>query len=482
MRLLTCSNSAPRLTAEGGPLEHAPASPGGLVPILTALLEEAGGHWVFTAPSGAEHRSSHQSPSTGKSYALHALPIAERLMEQQREAISIRTLLWLFHYLHDTSTAPTFDRGTSLAWQAYCEVNRQFAHALAQAHENAADEVVLVNDFHLLLVPALFSAEVPERASRLAYFHHVPWCEPDYFGILPESMRAQILESLLSCDIAGFHSERWGDAFLACCDRFLPDARVANRTVTYLGHETVVTTAPGPIDAKVLEELRGQPRTEQWRETLTRRAGGRRIITRVDRLDLWKNLARGFSAYEVVLERTPRFATDLWFCAIVTPPRLQTDRHKRYQAMCEDAAQRINDRFPAAREAVSLIYPDDAGSQRNRAVAALTLGSATLVNPTYDGLNMVAKEAVVLNPRAPLLLSTNAGAFPQLAPLALPIQPFDVASTAEALERAIGDPDGRAANEIDACVASVREESATAWLQALLGTPEHRGTDDVRAG
>ena len=139
MRLLTCSNSAPRLTPEGGPLEHAPASPGGLVPILTALLEEVGGHWVFTAPSGAESRSSHQSPSTGKSYGLHALPIAEHLIEQQREAISLRTLLWLFHYLHDTSTAPTFDRGTSLAWQAYRDVNREFAHALAVVGSSGND-------------------------------------------------------------------------------------------------------------------------------------------------------------------------------------------------------------------------------------------------------------------------------------------------------------------------------------------------------
>jgi trehalose 6-phosphate synthase len=218
----------------------------------------------------------------------------------------------------------------------------------------------------------------------------------------------------------------------------------------------------------VLDELAWQPPTEQWRETLTRRAGGRQIITRVDRLDLWKNVVRGFAAYEALLERSPRHADNLWFCAIVTPPRLQTDRHKRYQAMCEDAAQRINDRFPAGREAVSLIYPDDATSQRHRAVAALTLASATLVNPTYDGLNMVAKEAVVVNPRAPLLLSTNAGAFPQLAPLAIPIQPFDVASTADALEEAVDDRHGPAAPAADACVRAVRAENPMEWLQAIL--------------
>src|SRR6266566_1567247 len=471
MRLLTCSNSAPRLAPDGGALKLSPAVPGGLVPILAALLQEVGGHWVFTAPEGLERISTYQSSSTGEGPSWHALSIDKRLIDQQREPISIRTLLWLFHYLHDTSTEPSFDDEVRPAWQAYWKINQEFAGALAKVHENADDEVVLVNDFHLMLVPYLFSTKVPERASRLAYFHHVPWCEPDYFGILPEWMRTQILESLLCCDFVGFHCERWGNAFLACCDRFLPAANVTDRAVAYRDHETVVTTAPGPIDATVLEELSNQPRTEQWRETLTRQADGRRIITRVDRLDLWKNLVRGFSAYDLLLRRNPSLAGDFWFCAIVTPPRLLTDRHKRYQALCENAAKTMNDRFNAGREAVSLIYPDGAGSQRNRAVAALALGSATLVNPTYDGLNMVAKEAAVVNPRAQLLLSTNAGAYPQLAPVATPIQPFDLVSTAEALGRVMDGQDTRTPDDIDACVASLREERPTAWLQAIIAGP-----------
>jgi trehalose 6-phosphate synthase len=438
------------------------------VPIITALLEQVGGHWVFTAPAGSGGGSQHRPAAAGEGYTLHGLPIDAGVLERQREAITIRTLLWLFHYLHDTSTDPAFDGATAAAWQAYQQVNQDFADVLARLQENGADEVVLVNDFHLLLVPSMFAARVPRRSSRLAYFHHVPWCEPDYFGILPGWMRTQILESLLCCDVVGFHCDRWGDAFLACCDRFLPAARVEGRTAVHRDHQTLVTTAPGPIDADVLDQLARQPPTEQWRETLTLRAGGRRIITRVDRLDLWKNLVRGFSAYETLLRRRPGYADDVWFCAIVTPPRLQTDRHKRYQAMCEDAVQRINDRFPAGREAVSLVYPEDAVSQRHRAVAALTLGSATLVNSTWDGLNMVAKEAVVVNPLAPLLLSTNAGAFPQLASVATPIHPFDVASTADALEQAVDDRLGPPPPAADACVQAVRAENPMEWLQAIF--------------
>jgi trehalose 6-phosphate synthase len=451
-------------------VRSSPATPGGLVPILTALFEEMGGHWVFTASTGLPQRPIQGLSASGENVSWQPLPIDERVMGRQRESISIGTLLWLFHYLFDTSTAPSFDEGIQLAWQDYAEVNRQFADAVAAAHENDADEVVLVNDFHLMLVPSFVAAKVPKRVSRLAYFHHVPWCEPEYFGILPEWMRTDILESLLTCDVVGFHSKRWGEAFLGCCARFLPGLEVSGQTVIYRGHETLATAAPGPIDADVLEQLSDQPATERWREMLNRRAGGRRIITRVDRLDLWKNLERGFLAYEALLRRRPQLASELWFCAIVTLPRLQTEWHKRYQARCEQVVARINDGFLASGETASILYPDAAGSSRDRAVAALSLGAAVLVNPTFDGLNMVAKEAVVVNRQAPLLLSTNAGAFPQLASIAMPIQPFDIVSTADAIGAAM-DGDRRSEDDIAACAAALHEESAAAWLMGVLGGP-----------
>jgi trehalose 6-phosphate synthase len=468
MRLVTCSNSAPRLTSYDGALKPSPAVPGGLVPILAALLEEVGGHWIFTSQAETTPMPAYPPSLSSKDSSWQPLHIDKRLLEEQRESITIRTLLWLFHYLHDTSTEPTFDDAIQPAWQAYSAVNQRFADALLNVHENANDEVVLINDFHLMLTPSMFASKVQARNSQLAYFHHVPWCEPDYFAILPEWMRTQILESLLSCDFVGFHCDRWGNAFLACCDRFLADANVADRAVAYRDHETRVTTAPGPIDADVLDELRNSSATEEWREKLSQRAAGRRIITRVDRLDLWKNIVRGFSAHEKMLAGDTNLAAEIWFCAIVSLPRLLTSRHDRYRALCEDAVKRINDRFAAGREVVSMVYPDDAGSQRNRAVAALSLGSATLVNPTYDGLNMVAKEAIIVNPQAPLVLSKNAGAYPQLAGASIPIQPFDLMSTAEGLRQAIEDVTIVGKQEIKMCVTSLRRERPVEWLQAIL--------------
>jgi len=458
LRLLTCSNSAPA----------PPAPPGGLVPILNALLKELGGRWVFTAPEGFDPASVTGLRAAERSH-WYPVSIPKHRLDQQRQSVSVGVLLWLFHYLYDTSMIPLFDDRFRSAWRAYKLVNQEFAAALLALHENSTDEVVLINDFHLMLVPSLFSMKAPRRNSCLAYFHHVPWCEPDYFGILPASMREQLLESLLNCDFVGFHCERWGQSFLACCDRYLPGARINGRRVHYRDRETRITAAAGPIDAAKLDELAADPRTHECREVLLCRAEGRRIITRIDRLDLWKNLPRGFLAYETLLRRKPELAADVWFCAIVSRPRFATDRHRRYESQCEEVVRRINTELANGRESVSLLFPEGGFDSRHRAVAALQAGVTTLVNPTYDGLNMVAKESAVVNPRARLMLSTNAGAFPQLASIAIPVHPFDILSTADALEQALEDRTQPADHDFGACSRVLRHETAKGWLETILG-------------
>ena len=57
-----------------------------------------------------------------------------------------------------------------------------------------------------------------------------------------------------------------------------------------------------------------------------------------------------------------------------------------------------------------------------------------LVNPVRDGLNLVAKEGPALNERDGVLaLSREAGAYDELADVAVGLNPFDVTGTAAAL-------------------------------------------------
>src|SRR5262249_17825758 len=145
-----------------------------------------------------------------------------------------------------------------------------------------------------------------------------------------------------------------------------------------------------------------------------------------------------------------------------------TERSRDYQRLCEGIVDRINGRFGGPHgAAVTLVYPGARDGSRNCVVAALGMSSATLVNPTFDGLNLVAKEATFLTNDAPLLLSVNAGVHEQLAPYVVDVHPFDVEMTREALTAAVD----RAPALVDASTADchrlLRSEDAAQWLEAL---------------
>ncbi|ANN18890.1 hypothetical protein SD37_26880 [Amycolatopsis orientalis] len=441
--------------------------PGGLVPILTSLLDEVGGAWLFSAgPADRRGDANERRGDDRAAWVPVVLPDQKTAAGSRRSAIEL--FLWLFHYLYDTSVEPSFDSKTRNNWRAYNEVNELFGLELAARHSDSEGEVVLVHDFHLMLVPARFEAATTRRNSTLAYFHHIPWCDPGYFGLLPKEVRDAILGSLLKCDFVGFHSRRWAENFKSCCLEHLPGVVITGDTAAFEDHLTRITVAPGPIDASTVRDLADSPLAHQWRESLATRAGDRRILVRVDRLDLWKNVVRGFRAYELLLERSRNVADEYWFCAIVSSPRFPTSRHTEYETLCRAAQDRINERFGGGAEAVSMIYPNSSDHHRTRALAALSMADVTLVNPTFDGLNMVAKEALAVNPEAPLLLSRNAGSFDQLAPAAVAVDPFDVLSTMDLMETALSRGADQTTEHRDACLAALGRESSRAWLDRIL--------------
>jgi trehalose 6-phosphate synthase len=71
----------------------------------------------------------------------------------------------------------------------------------------------------------------------------------------------------------------------------------------------------------------------------------------------------------------------------------------------------------------------------------MRLADVLLVNPVFDGLNLVAKEGPAVSERdAMLVLSRNAGVYEELGEAALGVNPFDVDETSRALERALEMP------------------------------------------
>lgn len=465
--LLVCSNRGPYTyerpgersgeRSAGGFVGH--RGGGGLIGAIAPVMEQLGGTWIASALGPVDRELARAQPEgrDEHGFRLQLLDIPEALHDLHYNVVSNEYLWFLFHYLLDTATEPSFGRSFARAWEAYEAVNRLYADAVAAAPGPGA---VLVEDYHLMLV----GEELRRRGERrpLCYFHHTPWCEPDYLSILPEGLVGRILTGLLAYDAVGFHSHRWARSFLACCRRFLPDARVGDDVVSWRGRSTRVTTAPVPVDADRLSEQAGTEQTLGWLDWVKRVRGDRRLLIRVDRMDLSKNSLRGFLAFEELLERRPELARDTLFLALQYPSRLGVERYRRYFAQCLDVVARVNERFAAA-------APGDEGplglhfqDEFSRSLAAMRIHDAILVNSTYDGMNLVAKESAAVNERdGVIILSRNTGAFEEIGSAVEDVNPFDVTGTADAMERAIELP-----------VAERRQRAADARHLSVRTTPQ----------
>jgi trehalose 6-phosphate synthase len=469
MRLLIVSNSSPAVSgadpADTATAQLRPDGAGGLVPHLTSLLAGTGGTWCFADPN----------PSTGRwpervaDVALRPVPVSRGERAAHYEQVAIDVLQRMFHYLHDTETAPVFDPGLHAAWGTYRVVNQRFADAVTAARP-VDGTVVLINDYHLLLVPGMVRAAVG-NAVRLVYSHGVPWCEPPYLATLPAAVRREILESLLAADTVVVHATGWRDALARCCARYVPGVEVTDAGMRYRGRLIRLAVVPFPLDAAAVDALANSAEVAVWRERLDREAAGRQVLARVDRLDLWKNHVRGFAAYGALLRRQPDLADDVWFLAVTTLPRYRSARHRAYEAACREAVTDLNDAFgrPGRPPVATLLEVENTRTARAPAVAALGAAGTVLVNPTYEGFSMVAKEAVLLSGTSTVLLSHTAGAYEQLAAVTVEVEPFDVAATTEHLAGALAgryapDPDLRAAWR-----RRIRSERSADWLAEVLG-------------
>jgi trehalose 6-phosphate synthase len=440
-----------------------PKAAGGLVPHVLSMLESYGGDWFFSSPDPAAEAAAIGDITLNPVYS-EPEPAREHY-----ETVSIEILSWLFHYLHDTAVSPAFDHRLRRAWDSYRKVNETFAARLAASSERASGEgVVMVNDYHQLLIPgALARAQVPD-GTRVIYVHHVPWCEPAYFGILPSAIRMEILESLACCDAIVFHCRRWKEAFLACCERYLA-GRVSDDAIEHAGRRTKITSVPFPLDAATVTQLAEDEVTQEQMRGLAEVAGGRQLLVRVDRLDLWKNHIRGFLAYQELLRRHPRLALDWCFVAVATPPRYRSAAHQAYQSRCLAVVSSIND--GAGRQGpqpIEFLLSAMSPRQRGRAIATLAAASAVLINPTFDGFNLVAKEALFLADRGVIVLSTNAGAHEYLAAAVEPIEPFDVSGTAATLEAVMVAGKKPDAGSVTKARETVRADTPGKWLAAVL--------------
>ncbi|MFZ4204081.1 alpha,alpha-trehalose-phosphate synthase (UDP-forming) [Streptomyces griseoincarnatus] len=418
-QVLVASNRGPvsYAVADDGSLRSKRGG-GGLVSGLSAIGPESGALWVCSALSDDDREAVRRGVGED---GVRMLDIPAGVHADAYNGIANSVLWFVHHMLYQTPLEPVFDAEFRSKWASYETYNRAFAEALAE--EAAEGAAVLVQDYHLTLVPGMLRELRPDL--RIGHFSHTPWAPPEYFAMLPDDIARQVLRGMLGADRLGFLTHRWADAFTACCERFageLGDTRVG---VHGLG-----------ADADFLRARSHEADVDERMAALKEEIGeGRRTIVRVDRTELSKNIVRGLLAYRQLLDDRPEWRERVVHVAFAYPSRQDLAVYRDYTAEVQRLAAEINDRYgtPGWRPVVLHVKDDFA-----RSLAAYRLADVALVNPIRDGMNLVAKEVpVVSDAGCALVLSREAGAHEELGEDAITVNPYDVVQTAEALHEAL---------------------------------------------
>ncbi len=376
-------------------------------------------------------------------------------------------LLWFVqHGLYDLPYAPILGEETRRAWEeGYVPVNRNFAEAVSRAVEGEEPPIILLHDYQLYMTPHF----VRERLGADAFvslFVHIPWPEPEYWRVLPEYVREGVLESLLSADVVAFHTRRYAQNFAQTAAQILGVEFDAKEGIVYRdGREVWVRAYPISIDPAEFEELAQSEAVLEQEEEFVRRLPGK-LLLRVDRMDLSKNVVRGFQAYGRMLERHPEMAGEVTFLAQLQPSRGDVPEYARYAEVVQKTVEEVNEKHGnASWRPIELSMEDNFP----RSVAAYKNYDALLVNAVRDGMNLVAKEAAVVNERdGVLVLSENAGAHEELKDNALTVNPFDLDEQADAIHEALTMPNEERSRRAKALRDAVHSNTIEDWVEAQM--------------
>ncbi|WP_031135852.1 MULTISPECIES: alpha,alpha-trehalose-phosphate synthase (UDP-forming) [Streptomyces] len=444
-QVLVASNRGPvsYTVGEDGSLD-AKRGGGGLVSGLSAIGSDADALWVCSALSdgdreavrrgivGAGPEAPPQRGGGGRRAGEDGVRMLDVPADVHADAYNgiANSVLWFVHHmLYQTPLEPVFDAEFRRQWASYETYNRAFAEALAE--EAAQGAAVVVQDYHLTLVPGMLRELRPDL--RIGHFSHTPWAPPEYFRMLPDDVAGQVLRGMLGADRLGFLTERWAEAFTACAERFAGGLGGTRIGVHGLG-----------ADAEFLRKRAHEPDVEERMAALRQEIGeGRRTIVRVDRTELSKNIVRGMLAYRRLLEAHAEWRERVVHVAFAYPSRQDLAVYRDYTAEVQRLADEINAEYgtPGWKPVVLHVKDDFA-----RSLAAYRLADVALVNPIRDGMNLVAKEVpVVSDAGCALVLSREAGAHEELGEDAITVNPYDVTGTAAALHEALSmRPDERA--------------------------------------
>ena len=462
--VLVVSNREPYIhNREAGEITlQIPAS--GLVAALEPVMRACGGTWIAHGSGSADRetvdrRDRLRVPPAKPAYTLRRVWITDAEQDGYYYGLANEGLWPLCHIAF---VRPVFREGD---WSHYASINERFADAVvAEAVTDAP--IVLVQDYHLALLPRLIRRRLPK--ATIITFWHIPWPNAETFSICP--WREEIIDGLLGSTILGFHTQFHCNNFIEATDRFM-ESRIdrEHASVTLGGHETLIRPYPISIEWPPAA-LADQAPVRECRDAVKQRFGlapDSRIVVGIERFDYTKGILDRIRAIDDLLTRQPQWRGKLVFIQAAAPTRSKLGAYSDLQMEAIQLADDVNNR--QGRDGYKPILLVIRHHEPAEVYEMFRAADICVVSSLHDGMNLVAKEFVAArdDEHGILVLSSFAGASRELSEAVI-VNPYDTHGMAEALGSALNMPAAEQRERMRLMRDLVRQRNVYRWAAQML--------------
>jgi trehalose 6-phosphate synthase len=434
-RMVMVSNREPFIHVKDGKKIsfYVPAS--GMVTAIDPIMQACGGIWIAHGSGNADRLVVNKKdevlvPPDEMKYTLKRVWLTEQDIKGYYLGFSNEGLWPLFHLAH---TRPTF-RKTD--WDDFRRVNEKFAGSVLSAIRQTEDPIVLIQDFHLALLPSLVKNKRPDAI--IGIFWHIPWVSAESFSICP--WKKEILDGMLGADLIGFHTQQYCNNFVDTVGRELESLIDYDRfAVTRNEHTSFIKAFPISIAFTngIRDNTQGKLLQGDERDVIKKLGVSYKFLgVGVDRMDYTKGIIERLKGIDLFLRKYPSFHEEFTFIQIAAPSRSEVEKYREFAEQVKNEAARINSEHGNQKwKPIVLLYEQHTHEEIN---LLFQQANFCLVTSLHDGMNLVAKEFVAArnDGKGVLILSQFAGAAKELKD-AIIINPYNGEQTADAIYQAL---------------------------------------------
>lgn len=458
------SNREPYIhTKSGRNIEYyVPAS--GMITAIEPIMAACGGIWIAQGSGNGDklmvdQNDKLQVPPEEPKYTLKRIWLTEEEEQGYYNGFCNEGLWPLCHLAH---TRPTFRKED---WEEYKKVNGKFAQTILAEIKNQKRPIVLIQDFHLALVPRMIKNNRPDAS--VGIFWHIPWPNPESFSICP--WKKEIIDGMLGADLLGFQTQLHCNNFIETASRELESLIDFEQfTITRDDHTSYIK--PFPISIAFSDRLSKNIDNFDAKSFLKSiNVKTKYIGLGVDRLDYTKGILERFKAIEIFLQRYPSYLGNFTFIQIAAPSREKIKQYQKFTEDVEKEAERVNNLFK--RNGWKPIMLLKRHHNREEIYRFYKSANVCLVTSLHDGMNLVAKEFIAArnDEQGVLILSQFTGAARELKD-ALIINPYNGEQTAEAIKTALELLPSEQTKRIRRMREAVKNNNVYRWSAEFLKT------------